>query len=194
MSLHTRNLRPDTSVDKEALSLNEGFIHFRAASQVLMSDEKRLTKYILENYERVGLNGRPTFNSSDAIDVAVTLSLVRINDVDTEHQVMDSLGWLAMVSTSCKHYSDVIMSAMASQIIIITTIYPTVYSRADQRKQQSSASQAFVREIHRWPVNSPHKGPLIPRIFPSDDVIMKNGGLLGTLSLTWFNLITSMDK
>ena len=28
------------------------------------------------------------------------------------------------------------------------------------RKHQSSASLAFVRGIHRWPVNSPHKGPV----------------------------------
>ena len=31
---------------------------------------------------------------------------------------------------------------------------------ADQRKHQSSALLAFVRGIHRWPVNSPHKGPV----------------------------------
>ena len=37
-------------------------------------------------------------------------------------------------------------------------IYSTVCSNADQRKHQNSASLAFVREIHRWPVNSPHKG------------------------------------
>ena len=30
----------------------------------------------------------------------------------------------------------------------------------DQRKHQSSASLAFVRGIHRSPVNSPHKGPV----------------------------------
>ena len=30
---------------------------------------------------------------------------------------------------------------------------------ADQRKHQSSVSLVFVRGIHRWPVNSPHKGP-----------------------------------
>ena len=31
---------------------------------------------------------------------------------------------------------------------------------------------AFVRGIHRWPVNSPHKGPVTRKIFPFDDVIM----------------------
>ena len=32
------------------------------------------------------------------------------------------------------------------------------FSGAGQRKHQSSASLGFVRGIHRWPVNSPHKG------------------------------------
>ena len=55
------------------------------------------------------------------------------------------------------HYNDVIMGAMASQITSRTIVYSTVYSEADQRKHQSSASLAFVRGIHRGPVNSPHK-------------------------------------
>ena len=41
----------------------------------------------------------------------------------------------------------------------------SVYSVADQRKHQSSASLAFVRGIHRWPVNSPHKGPVKRKCF-----------------------------
>ena len=43
---------------------------------------------------------------------------------------------------------------------------------ADQRKHQSSASLAFVRGIHRSPVNSPHKWPVTRKMFPCDDVIM----------------------
>ena len=70
------------------------------------------------------------------------------------------------------HYNDVIMSAMASQISSLTIVYSTVYSGADQRKHQSSASLAFVRRIHRWPVNSPHKGPVTQKMIPFDDVIM----------------------
>ena len=42
------------------------------------------------------------------------------------------------------HYCDVIMDAMASQIISFTIAYSTVYSGADQRKHQRSASLAFV--------------------------------------------------
>ena len=36
------------------------------------------------------------------------------------------------------------MDAIASQITSLTIVYPTVYSRPDQRKHQSSASLAFV--------------------------------------------------
>ena len=63
----------------------------------------------------------------------------------------------ASEGTSQYHYSDVIMSAMVSQITNLTIVYEAVYSEADQRKHQSSASMAFVRGVHRSPVNYPHK-------------------------------------
>ena len=72
----------------------------------------------------------------------------------------------------CPHYDDVIMGAMASQITSLTIVYSTVHSGADQRKHQSSASLAFVRGIHRGPVNSPHKWPVTRKMSPFDDVIM----------------------
>ena len=56
-------------------------------------------------------------------------------------------------------YNGVII-AMGCQITSLTIVYSIVYSDADQRKHQSSASLAFVRGIHRWPVNSPHKRPV----------------------------------
>ena len=64
------------------------------------------------------------------------------------------------------------MGAIASQITSLTIVYSAVYSDADQRKYQSSASLAFVRVIHRGPVNSPHKWPVTRKICPLDDVIM----------------------
>ena len=65
------------------------------------------------------------------------------------------------------------MSAMVSETTGVPMVCTTVYSVADQRNHQSSASLAFVRRIHRWPVNSPHKGLVITRkMFPFDDVIM----------------------
>ena len=70
------------------------------------------------------------------------------------------------------HYTDVIMTTMASQITSLTIVYSTVYSVADQRKHQSSASLALCVGNSPGPVNSPHKGPVTRKMFPLDDVIM----------------------
>ena len=70
------------------------------------------------------------------------------------------------------HYDDVIMTMLASQITSLTVVYSIVYSGVNQRKHQSSASLVFVREIHRGPVNFPHKWPVTRKMFPFDDVIM----------------------
>ena len=58
------------------------------------------------------------------------------------------------------------MSTMFSQITGVSIVYSTVGSGADQIKHQSFASQAFVRGIHRWRVNSPHKGTETRNKFP----------------------------
>ena len=71
-----------------------------------------------------------------------------------------------------EHYNDVIMSAMVSQITSRTIVYPSVYLGVDQNKHQSSASLVFVKGIHHWPVNSPHKGPVTRKMLPFDDIIM----------------------
>ena len=64
------------------------------------------------------------------------------------------------------------MGTIAYQITSVSIIYLTVSTGTDQRKHQSSASLAFVRGIQRWPVNSPHKGPVAQKMFPFSDVIM----------------------
>ena len=77
------------------------------------------------------------------------------------------------------HYSYVTMSAIASQITGVSVVYSIGGSGPDQRNHQSSASLAFVRGIHRWPVNSPHKGPVTRKMFPFHDVIMYTSDLDG---------------
>ena len=77
-----------------------------------------------------------------------------------------------LTSRFVRHHSEVIMGAMASQLFSLTSVYSIVYSSADQRKHQSSASLAFVWGLHRSPVNSPHKWPVTRKMFPFDDVIM----------------------
>ena len=92
--------------------------------------------------------------------------------VRTKMTVIDKKTNFYDIFTYPKHYIDVIMTTIASQITSLTVVYSTVYSDVDQRKHQSSASLSFVCGIHRDPVNSPHKGPVTRKMFPFDDVIM----------------------
>ena len=98
----------------------------------------------------VALQNKHTFGSGSLQNI--TLCLFYVNFSKTLH--------------------DVIMGSMASQITSLTIVYSAVYSGADQRRHQGSASLAFVRGIHRGPVNSPHKWPVTRKMFPFDDVIM----------------------
>ena len=64
------------------------------------------------------------------------------------------------------------MSPMVSQITSLINVYSNSYSDTNQRKHQSSTLLAFVRGIHRRPVNSPHKWPVTRKMSPFDDVIV----------------------
>ena len=72
-----------------------------------------------------------------------------------------------LIESVCRflYYNDDVMGAMASQITSLTIVYSVVYSGENQRKHQSSASLSFVRGIHQWPVNSPHKEPVTWKCF-----------------------------
>ena len=108
---------------------------------------------------------RSVFDSNDLILKVLFFCLIYDN-----HQLWNKA--MKYVISRYYHYHDIIMGTMASQITSPTIVYSTVYSGTDQRKHQSSASLAFVREIHRWPVNSPHKEPVTRIMFPFHDVIM----------------------
>ena len=65
--------------------------------------------------------------------------------------------------------NDVIISTMASQITSLTIVYSTIYSRCRSKKTPKLRVTGLCG---RWPVNSPHKGPVTWKMFPFDDVIM----------------------
>ena len=91
--------------------------------------------------------------------------------------------WYSCQSFYNHHYNDVRMSMIAFQIAGASIVYSNVCSDVDQRKHQSSVSLAFVRGIHRWPVNSPHKGPVTWKMIPFDDVIMTETRMLSESQL-----------
>ena len=70
-------------------------------------------------------------------------------------------------------------------------LFTEAFIQAQIKKHQSSASLAFVRGIHRGPVNSPHKWPVTGKMFPFDDVIMRRAArychtVSKSFHCTWF--------
>ena len=99
--------------------------------------------------------------------IAISEHLIWIEFMNTSYKI--NLRWKPYLTC---HYNDVIMGAMASQITSLAIVCSNVYSGADQRKHQSSASLAFVGGNHRGPMNSRHKWPVTRKMFPFDDVII----------------------
>ena len=112
---------------------------------------------------------------------------IQSDDCRSHRQIQLSIvgSWVCAI-----HYGDVIMGAMEPQITSLPIVYLTGYSGEDERKHQSSASLAFVRGIHRGPVNSPHKWTVTRKMFPFDDVIMPRGLFISGWS--WFSLTMGM--
>ena len=86
--------------------------------------------------------------------IHIVLKSIYILKKDVVAVVVDMFGVVAVVAvnvfvTVVIHYNDVIMDEIASQITSLTIVYSIVYSDADQRKPQSSASLTFVWGIHR---------------------------------------------
>ena len=120
-------------------------------------------------------------NNNYDILVHISLKFVPKGPMDNNSALFQVMFWnptrrLAIIQTN--HYYDIIMGAIASDITGLTSVYLTLRSGTDQRKHQSPTSLAFVRGIHRWPVNSPYKWPVTRKMLSFDDVIMWRINLL----------------
>ena len=82
------------------------------------------------------------------------------------------------------------MSVMVSQITG-ASVDSTVCSGADQTKHQSSTPLTFVRGIHWWLGNSPHKGPVTQKTDQTDDRLTRVHNLLRTFC---FDVISSISS
>ena len=114
--------------------------------------------------------GKRRIRSSSVINTIAADNLAMLNQCISKYGYVLAIQDYSDFSIG-RHYTDVTIGAMSSQITSLTIVYSIVYSGADHRKHQSSASLAFVRGIHRWPANSPQKWPVTRKLFPFDDVI-----------------------
>ena len=75
------------------------------------------------------------------------------------------------------HYNDVIMSTMGSQITGISIVYSIVYSGWSKQTSKLRVT-GLCGGNSRWPVKSPHKGPVTRKMVPFDDVIMHMSNMI----------------
>ena len=133
--------------------------------------------YIINSYNWTSTSA-VNLNDMSKICITTTIHNFRCCQISMISCLPTRLSWQSLHPS---HYSHVRLSAVASQISSLMIVCWTIYSDAEQRKHQSSVSLAFVRGIHRSPVNSPHKWPVTRKMFPFDDIIM----VLSKLSPKW---------
>ena len=127
-----------------------GEISERSFSNPTPGHVKKLTK-------AKGLPGVNTLPSLFVTDANFHHATDQINTptMRTKHPQSAASASPIPLKVSWCHYTDVMMTTMASQITSLTVVYSIVYLDANQRKHQSSASLAFVWGIHRSPEWNP---------------------------------------
>ena len=127
--------------------------------------------------------GNVLFLWSVNVYLSVSVLAVPVTMDNTLHLTSSLIGWAHTQNDPCllmgytnavSHYNHVIMSAMGTQITGLLDCLFNRLLRRSSKKASSSASLAFVRGIHPWQVDSPHKGPVTWTMFPFDDVIMSH--------------------
>ena len=110
------------------------------------------------------------------------------------HLKMASAKWRRFVSTSMCYWPWLRqwLRADSRQVITWTNYWPLKPSLQWRHNERDGVSNhdrrdcllnrnrlfgyrsalTFLKGIHRWPVDSPHKGPVTRKMFPFDDVIM----------------------
>ena len=71
--------------------------HISALCSSDMSAEKALIRRLMHNYQRIGRNGRPVLNISQAVPVTFGLGLINM-DLDERNKVLTMSCWTRYVS------------------------------------------------------------------------------------------------
>uniref|UniRef100_A0A2C9K3Z8 Uncharacterized protein n=1 Tax=Biomphalaria glabrata TaxID=6526 RepID=A0A2C9K3Z8_BIOGL len=110
----------------------------------ITSKEKILIKRLIERYARMGKEGRPVVNTSDAVRVDFGLSLIQILDVDIKDQVFKTNVWYEYTWTDVllrwdiEHYDNITDVRIPSEHVWLPDIL--LYNFADDRlKEQRNA-------------------------------------------------------
>ena len=114
-----------------------------------LSECMQIVGYILSFSEEHIATTYGTTQTSVYIEFGHTPGILKCDHIDYtiwhDHFSPKSIDTPWLVRDGHIHYNDFIMSAVTSQITGVSIVLSSIFSGADQRKHQSSASLAFVR-------------------------------------------------
>ena len=130
-------------------------------------------RYLKEwaNFRKLHLNPRRPWALQEQVTFLSILCVSPFRRVIMVHTTNGNLTFIFTKITvinmrpGTSHYSDVIISPIASQTAGVSIVYSSGCPGVDQRKHQSATSLACVRGIHQWPVNSRHEGTVTRKCF-----------------------------
>ena len=146
-------------------------VNFGSGSDILPGNTKELPEPVLTNYHQ-GL-WHSLMVISQKILTLVFLAKVcklQIYDYSSIYQGGKDDWNQELPHWQSRHYSDVIMSTMASQITSLTVVYSTMYLRRRSNKTSkfrvTSLCEGNSQVTGEFPA---HKGPVARKMFPFDD-------------------------
>ena len=80
--------------------------------------------------------------------------------------------WISLVSLQWHHNRHDFVSNHRRLDCVLNRLYRRRSKKASDLRVTGPLPASFVRGIHRWPLNSPYRGPVTRKIFPFGDVIM----------------------
>ncbi|XP_059147495.1 neuronal acetylcholine receptor subunit alpha-2-like [Physella acuta] len=114
----------------------------------ITSKEKLLVKRLISRYQRMGKEGRPVVNTSDAVRVDFGLSLIQILDVDVKDQVLKTNVWYeytwqdVLLRWDVEEYDNITDVRIPSSNIWLPDIL--LYNFADDRLQEQRNALVVV--------------------------------------------------
>ena len=102
-----------------------------------------------QGYQNIVIICQSFVSMSPSTDGSVWIGSAVLNETSVPYKDHIHVAFQSINKPYSWHYDDVTMGAIASQITSLAIVYSAVYSDADQRKHEGSASLAIVWGIHR---------------------------------------------
>lgn len=105
------------------------FIALNLFGTFVLSQEKRLIKYLVERYRTFGKTGRPVNNPNETITVEYGVNLIQILDLDERNQILSINVWITYTSaftffTPINDLSEFAVSTPGIQVKTTCSLFP----------------------------------------------------------------------